>query len=132
MTAYFDSSALAKRYLTEPDSPVATSILDAEPIRVTSMITSIEVRRALAQIVSAVEHAMAREQLIIDLTAFQVAHVDVRVCERAASIAEATRVRTLDSLHLATAVLLGCTRFVTFDRRQAGVAEELGMTVIGG
>ncbi|MDO8730977.1 MAG: type II toxin-antitoxin system VapC family toxin [Actinomycetota bacterium] len=129
MTTYFDSSALVKRYIVEPDSEQAIALINAESLRVTSMITRVEVRRAIARIPSAVESSMAREQFIVDLIQFDVAAVDSAVCDRAAAIAESSGIRSLDSLHLATAMLAGCTKFVTFDRRQAAVAEELGMSI---
>ena len=131
MTTYFDSSALVKRYLVEAESAQAIALVNAHSPRVTSMITRIEVRRAIARIASAVESSMTREQFNRDLAQFEVASIDTDVCDRAAAIAEASGMRTLDSLHLATALVFGCSSFVSFDRRQSAVAEQLGMTVIG-
>lgn len=131
MTTYFDSSALVKRYLVEAESAKAIALVNMHSPRVTSMITRIEVRRAIARIASAVESSMTREQFNRDLAQFEVASFDTEICDRAAAIAEATGIRTLDSIHLATALMFGCSSFVSFDRRQSAVAELLGMTVIG-
>lgn len=131
MTTYFDSSALVKRYLQEAETVQAIALVNSHSPRVTSMITRIEVRRAIARIPSAVDSSMTRDQFNRDLTQFEVALIDAEVCDRASAIAESTGIRTLDSIHLATAVLAQCTAFVTFDRRQADVAQQLGMTVIG-
>ena len=131
MTTYFDSSALVKRYLVEVDSAQAIALVNQHSPRVTSMITRIEVRRAIARIASAVDVSMTREQFNRDLAQFEVASIDTEICDRASAIAEATGVRTLDSIHLATALMFGCSNFVSFDRRQSTVAIELGMTIIG-
>lgn len=132
MTTYFDSSALVKRYLVEAESAQAIALVNAHSPRVTSMLTRIEVRRAIARIASAVESSMTREQFNRDLAQFEVASIDTEACDRAAAIAEATGMRTLDSIHLATALMFGCSSFVSFDRRQSAVAAELGLIVVNG
>ncbi len=131
MTTYFDSSALVKRYLQEAETIQAIALVNSHSPRVTSMITRIEVRRAIARIPSAVDSSMSRDQFNRDLAQFEVALISAEVCDRASAIAESTGVRTLDSIHLATALMFGCSNFVSFDRRQAAVAAQLGMTVAG-
>jgi len=50
----------------------------------------------------------------------------------AARIAEQTRCRSLDSIHLGAAQRAGqSTSLLTFDTRQARAAREIGMHVIG-
>jgi predicted nucleic acid-binding protein len=53
--------------------------------------------------------------------------------EGAAGIAEATGARSLDALHLSAARRVGApaVAFLTFDRRQAHAARQLGFTVLG-
>jgi len=41
-----------------------------------------------------------------------------------------TGARSLDILHVASAVLLGATDFITFDRRQAVLAGRVGLVVM--
>ncbi len=36
--------------------------------------------------------------------------------------------RALDTLHVAIAVILGCADFLTFDQRQARLAQQAGLT----
>ena len=38
--------------------------------------------------------------------------------------------RTLDVLHVASALVLGCRRFVTYDDRQAALAKQVGLRLI--
>lgn len=133
MTAYVDSSALLKRYLIEPDSKRGQSLLDDAVDLVTSRITIVEVRRALGLLTSAVERVLARANFARDLESISIIEVDALVCADAASIAEETGLRSLDSIHVASARRIpdaGIT-FITFDVRQAEVARSLGLTVLG-
>jgi len=43
--------------------------------------------------------------------------VTAAVCDRAAAIRAAHNLKPLDSLHLAAAIVHGCTRFLTNDNR---------------
>ena len=133
MTAYVDSSALLKRYLIEPDSKLGQSLLDDDVDLVTSRITIVEVRRALGLLASAVERVLTRANFAHDLESISIVEVDAQVCADAASIAEETGLRSLDSIHVASARRLSDVdiTFITFDIRQAAVARSLGLTVLG-
>jgi predicted nucleic acid-binding protein len=65
------------------------------------------------------------------LSGLQVVRLNDRVL-RAAGVVGGTSLRTLDAIHLATAVELGpsVSRLCTYDRRMAEAAEELGFTVV--
>jgi predicted nucleic acid-binding protein len=41
-------------------------------------------------------------------------------------------VRSLDAIHVATALVAGINRFASFDARQQIAAEEMGMKLVGG
>ena len=133
MTAYVDSSALLKRYLFEPDSKRGQSLLDEDVDLVTSRITIVEVRRALGLLASAVERVLTRANFAHDLESISIIEVDALVCADAASIAEETGLRSLDSIHVASARRVSDVdiTFITFDVRQAEVARPLGLTVLG-
>ena len=133
MTAYVDSSALLKRYLIEPDSKLGQSLLDDDVDLVTSRITIVEVRRALGLLASAVERVLTRANFAHDLESISIVEVDALVCADAASIAEETGLRSLDSIHVASARRLSDVdiTFITFNIRQAAVARSLGLTVLG-
>jgi len=133
VTAYVDSSALLKRYLIEPDSKLGQSLLDEDVDLVTSRITIVEVRRALGLLASAVERVLTRANFAHDLESISIVEVDALVCADAASIAEETGLRSLDSIHVASARRISDVdiTFITFDVRQAAVARSLGLTVLG-
>ena len=133
MTAYVDSSALLKRYLEEPDSDRADELLSADPDPVTGRHTVVEVRRNLGRLLDGSALGEARRAFAADLASFALVELDADTCELAATIAEQTRVRTLDALHLAAAQRVGgpAITFVTFDLRQAQAARSLGFSVLG-
>ena len=67
MTTYVDSSALAKLYVDEPTSALTVEILSVDPVLVTSMLTVVEVRRALARHFTGINLVRARETFEADL-----------------------------------------------------------------
>jgi predicted nucleic acid-binding protein len=133
MSLYVDSSALLKRYVDEPDSELADSLLRSDPSLLTGRHTIVEVRRNLARLLDGRDLATARSAFTGDLEALSIVELDEVTCEAAATVAEITGVRTLDALHLGAAQRVGgpAVPFLTFDARQAQAARALGLTVIG-
>ena len=76
--------------------------------------------------------AQARAAFLADLGSLSIIELDADTCRTAASIAEASGLRTLDALHLAAAqrVAEPGMRFLTFDLRQARAARALGLEVV--
>ena len=132
MSIYVDSSALLKRYVDEADSAAADALLRADRELLTARLTIVEVRRNLARLLAGRDLAAARSTFADDLRAFSVIELDAATCESAATIAEATGVRTLDALHLAAAQRVAAPglSFLTFDLRQAQAARALGLAVV--
>lgn len=130
MSVYFDSSAMVKRYLAEPGRDVVDSALAATTQPVTSDLTIVEVRRALGRVASPVERVGAKVVFEHDLQTFIVVRLDAEVIERAAAIAEVTALRSLDAIHVAAAVTVGCSALVSFDQRQRGVAAGFGLELV--
>jgi predicted nucleic acid-binding protein len=132
VTLYVDSSALMKRYVDEHDSEAAVALMSTDPVLVTSRLTEVEVRRNLARLLSEGDLAAVRRRLTKDLDAFALVSLDAATCNEAARLAEQTLCRSLDALHLASAIRAGsATTVLTFDIRQAQVARSLGLAVIG-
>lgn len=132
MSTYVDSSALLKRYVEEPDSPAAVSLLRADAALLTARHTIVEVRRNLARLLAGHDLAAARRAFANDLRSISIIELDETTCESAAMIAESTGVRTLDALHLAAAQRISApgVGFLTFDLRQAQAARALGLAVV--
>jgi len=122
--AYFDSSAIVKLGRPERESQALIDYLDEhQPNALTSILADVEVRRTLdrlrAQGAEPTEHL--RGFFLVDLSR------DVR--DLAAKIA--SNLRSLDAVHVATAVSLGVDLdFVTYDDRQAAAARAAGLRVV--
>lgn len=132
MLAYLDSSVVLLRYLAEPRSGEANALIAQASSIVTCRVLQIEVMRGLFFITSVVERATAQMTFAEDWRRMIVVELDAPLADLAATIAASTGVRTLDSLHVATAVLSGAEAFITFDRRQADAARAFDLTVLGG
>ena len=118
---YLDSSALVKLVVSEPESAALMEFLRGRPDRVSSTLVLAEVPRALrrARLGAAARHR-AREILA------RVALVDIdRRALAAAAAIDPPTARTLDAIHLATALGLreDLVALITYDRRLAIAAE---------
>ena len=142
--SYWDSSAIAKLYLNEADSDMYLALAKtAIPVR-TSPLGQFEVTLAIRrhQLDGKLDAQSANEladELLVDLgdgtveliasdfdlhAEFQ--HVLQTCFERPQPIS----IRTLDALHLAAALSVSETEFVSNDIRQRAAAEAMGMTVL--
>ena len=133
MTLYVDSSALLKLYVDEVDSDQACVIVQSDPVLVTSWITLVEVRRNLARLLDDPARRNAIAAAEHDLDAFALVNLEELVARSAARIGETLGARSVDAVHLASALSLQIPRlsFATFDLRQAQAARSLGFTVLG-
>jgi predicted nucleic acid-binding protein len=125
---YLDSSAIVKLVKAEPESAALRRYLRRrrEDGRVTSALARVEVVRAVAGGgPAAIAHARRQLGRIDQI------NLDRQLLDDAAAIAPTTVVRTLDALHLATALALEAElrEVVTYDLRMRAAAESLGMTV---
>jgi predicted nucleic acid-binding protein len=134
VTLYVDSSALLKLYVEESESREAAALLGADPDWVCGAHTTVEVRRNLARLLSGASLRDARTRFARQWRRVRVVDLDERTCDLAAELAEETGARALDALHLGAAQRAGegVLPLVTYDRRQAAAARELGWTVLGG
>jgi len=98
----------------------------AEHRRATSALARVEIGR-IALLVGRQASLRARREL----SRFDDFAVDDGILDRAAALLPATRLRSLDAIHVATAELLGADlhALVTYDTRMAAAATELGLPV---
>ena len=123
---YVDSSAIVKLVTSEPESAALRRYLQRRRPLVASALARTEVARALLPVGPA---ALARGEEV--LRRFEIVRVSDRVL-RAAGALLLRELRSLDSIHLATAELLGTdlSRVCTYDERMASAASALGMNVV--
>ena len=123
--AYMDTSAMAKLILNEPGSmEMARWYIESERI-VTSRVGIVEMRRVAAR------HAHDVAHLEVILRSVETFELDASVARAAAAVGPAA-LRTLDAIHLASAMglLPEIDAFVTYDDRLAHAARALGLPVI--
>jgi predicted nucleic acid-binding protein len=123
---YLDSSALVKLVVPEPESHALRDLLRSWPERVSSVIARVEVVRAARRIGS--RAARLAEEVMDRLTLVE---LDDAVLQRAAT-AEPSHLRTLDAIHLATALSLGddLSAVCAYDSRLADAAASAGIEVL--
>jgi predicted nucleic acid-binding protein len=124
-TAYVDASALVKLALDEPDGLAMRRWYHEHERVASSRVAVIETRRAVRRKVDDPAHVEA----ILD--SIEVLEVSPAIADRASSIDPAS-LRTLDAIHLASALALGVEvdAFVTYDDRLADAARAVGLPVV--
>jgi len=123
---YLDSAAVVKLAHAEPESGALRRWLDerAETGWISSVLTEIEAFRALARYAPA---AVSRLPAVLD----QIDLIDLDPRIRILAQAEPATVRSLDAIHLGTALHSrpGLTSFVTYDQRLLDAAQTAGLPV---
>jgi uncharacterized protein len=135
--AYFDTSALVKRYVDEPGRRAVLQLLRQHEV-VTSAVLPIELRGSLRRRVADGSLEMDRLPLILDRVAadrpyWTLVEVGADVLAIAETLVATYPIRTLDALHVASAQLFarrasvaGLT-FVSGDKRQTETATAVGL-----
>jgi predicted nucleic acid-binding protein len=125
---YLDSSALVKLVVAEPESMALIEHLEEWPQRVSSALALTELPRALDRAgLGAPAHRRARDVL----GRIALVDVDRRILTTAATL-EPSTLRTLDAIHLATALAIreDLEMVVTYDRRLRAAAERVRIDVV--
>lgn len=123
---YLDSSAVARLVHQEHESRALRERLELSAVHTSSILLPIEVLRA-AETLGAAAVSKARQVLreiaLLDL--------DRPIAEHAATLRVEPHLRSLDAIHLATARRLGAdlAAVITYDRRLAAAAQQLGLPV---
>lgn len=123
---YLDTSALAKLCKIEAESAALEQWLEDHPAAwVTSAITEVELTRSIARAYPA---GLARVPGLLQRC--DRLRIDERVRTEAAAL-EPSTLRSLDAIHLATALELSesLDAFLVYDKRLGEAAEAMGLTV---
>ena len=114
-----------KLVVEEPESAELERHLADDVVRATSRLALVEVSRA-ARIANPSEELAHETQRM--LSACMLVDVTHRILRSAASLAS-RQVRTLDAIHLATALNVEADALVAYDRRLLDAAEAQGLQV---
>lgn len=126
-TSYVDSSALLKLAVREPETSALEAHLATRGGLVTSRLAVLECRRAARR----ASHARLLQTVDQVLDAVYLVEITQAILESAA-LANPTLLRSLDAIHLATALSIGDAQLevITYDARLAAAARENGLTVV--
>lgn len=137
-TVYAESSAVLRWLLGDPEGPAVKAALAAAPSVVTSSLTGVEVSRTLRRGLQVGKLSSTQEATARGAYEAAARHWKVRVCDedvltRAAGPFPVEPVRTLDAIHLATALVhmrdVGPLEVITTDARIRDNAVAFGMVV---
>jgi len=139
LSAYIDTSALAKCYIREPRSLDVLDWADDQDEVVTSPLTLVEFRCVLARRRRAQQIDLQLERVALAEFDRDVQANSWRIQQDASSLFLEARqlidlipelpLRALDALHLAYARHYGARSFATADKHQADAAKALGIPV---
>jgi predicted nucleic acid-binding protein len=122
---YLDASALVKRVVREPESSALLEHLVGRPRLITNQIAVVEVIRAVRIADPSGQAEAAARKMLAELALVE---LDLTLLEHAAVLGP-RRLRTLDAMHLATALVVGPDELIAYDRRLLDAAAEAGLTV---
>lgn len=122
---YLDTSAALKLLIEEDESDALARAIDAAaPDLVGCWLLETELRRA------AQRDPTVRQEAVSDfLNGIDLYEVPASLF-REAGLLPGTNLRSLDALHLVTAVRIGVDHLVTYDTRMSDSARTLGLSVI--
>jgi hypothetical protein len=133
---YLDTSALAKRYIIEPDAESMNRLIAQNQGRLfTSIVTYAEILSVFARCwrqrrISSRQFRAQNRAFLAEWSALHVVDLSFQVIQPAGRVIERHRLRAYDAVQLCSALWLGRPVFATFDARlrQAAAAEGLPVT----
>jgi len=121
---YLDSSAIVKLVSREPETDGLVQLIDDDPATISSALSFVEVVRAVRRVRGDVQRAEAV------LGGIALVPIDAGIIRSASELKPPT-LRSLDAIHLATALSLtgDLSRLVTYDTRLADAARSMEVVV---
>lgn len=137
--AYFDTSVLVKRYVREEGSTAARRLLQRYQF-LSSAIVSVEVlsalsRRRMAGELTPRDFLAIRTRLQKDRSYWELVEVGALVLSQAEELVQTVGLRTLDAVHVASALTFQAASgltipFITADIRQREAGERLALNLV--
>jgi uncharacterized protein len=123
---YLDASALVKLVVVEPESTALTTFLGNREHRITSRVSAVEVARTTPG--TAIPEVVERAGRLLDTISF--VELSSEIARLAGSL-EPPMLRSLDAVHVASAISLGAEvgPFVTYDARMQAAATGADLDV---
>jgi uncharacterized protein len=134
LNVFFDSSALAKRYIEEKASDHVQAILSSASVLAVSVICAPEIvsalcRRRRERRLTPQQYHEAKAALLSDIDDATVIGMTEEVVARAVALLEQFPLRSADALHIACAAEWSTELFVSADDRQCRAAKAHGLQI---
>ena len=134
LNIFFDSSALAKRYIQEKGSDQVQAILSSASTLAVSVICVPEIvsalcRRRRERKISTAEYRNAKTAVLSDIDDATVIGMTDEVIAQSVALLEQFPLRSADALHIACASEWSTDLFVSADDRQCKAARTRGLRV---
>lgn len=134
MLTFFDSSAFAKRFIDESGSDKVEKICSESDAIAISAICFPEIisglnRRLRENSISKKDYLNIKDRLTEEIESIQIINVVPEVISKAVNLLEKNNLRTLDAIHIASAIIWKPDIFISADRRQILTAKKSGLKV---
>ena len=135
MRIFFDTSALAKRYVEEPDSARVQDLCEQADAIILSIICLPELISTLCRLVregrvDQYAYHRIKHSVLTDLGDMDICPINSEVMAHSVRCLENHPLRAMDAIHLGCALTCKPDCFVSADRRQVQAARAEGLTVI--
>lgn len=132
MKVFIDSSALAKRYIRERGSEKVEKILRRASSLGLSSLCPVEIisamcRRRRELSLTEDQYLLAKQALVDDARDAEIVNVVPRVVGKAIAILEKEALRTIDAIHIGSALEWKASIFVSSDKKQVAAASRAGL-----
>lgn len=132
MRVYLDSSSFAKRFVEENGTDEVEMILSEATSLGLSVLCVPEVvsalsRRLSQRLLTRRQYDQAKQRLVDDVRDADIIDLTPSVIGSSVTVLEASRVRTLDALHIACALEWQAELFVSSDKRQIAAGRRAGL-----
>lgn len=134
MRTFFDSSALAKRYLAESGTPLVAQLCGQAQeillavIVVPELVSAFNRLRREGKLLDP-DYLFVKSELSADVAVATLIQLTPTVVSQALDCLERFSLRAMDALHLGSAIASGAQRFVSGDQRQCQAARSVGLLV---
>jgi len=132
---FLDTSAFAKRYVAEQGSDKVMALSQQADSLVVSVICLPELISTLSRLVREKKLAKAhyrklKGDAMADLVDADICQITPGVLASVVSLLESYSLRTMDALHVASALAVEPDMFVSADQRQLSAARKAGLKIV--
>ena len=134
MRIFFDSSAFAKRYVYERGTDAVLACCDRASEIVMSIVALPEVVSALCSLnrekkITEQQYRQLKDAFLADIEDAAICDLTPSVLANSIEALESSLLRSMDAIHVGSALSFECDLFVSADQRQCEAARRAGLRV---